>query len=52
MNQYSQKYGAFPKSHAALRFLPLRNCVVLSMKKDNSVLLHTIFDNNTSNSNK
>ena len=27
------KYGAGPKSHAALRFLPLRNCVVLSVKK-------------------
>ena len=29
----SQKYGAIPKSHAALRFLPLRNCVVSSVKK-------------------
>ena len=29
----SRKYGAFPKSHAALRFLPLRNCVVSSVKK-------------------
>ena len=28
-----QKYGAVPKSHAALRFLPLRNCVVSSVKK-------------------
>ena len=28
-----QKCGAAPKSHAALRFLPLRNCVVSSVKK-------------------
>ena len=27
------KRGALPKLHAALRFLPLRNCVVSSVKK-------------------
>ena len=27
------KYGTLTKSHAALRFLPLRNCVVSSVKK-------------------
>ena len=28
-----QKHDVVPKSHAALRFLPLRNCVVSSVKK-------------------
>ena len=32
-NHHFLKYGAIPKSHAALRFLPLRNCVVSSVKK-------------------
>ena len=32
-NRHFLKYGAIPKSHAALRFLPLRNCVVSSVKK-------------------
>ena len=33
VNHHSLKHGAISKSHAALRFLPLRNCVVSSVKK-------------------